>query len=188
MTPLSRRCLDREAATRARLIGEGMTEATSGRLSMSVTGRPLLPDKNKTGPKAGLVHDFWSGRRDLNPRPPVPQTGALPDCATPRERPQSSTGLLLSRGVGLSVLDPGMSACGRGSNPTKSVERRGRSRSLVGQSMLLVPADLAASTRIPLRLRRPTHRRTDPPSRGPRARPSTRARAGRSGSAGRSCP
>ncbi len=26
----------------------------------------------------------WSGRRDLNPRPPVPQTGALPGCATPR--------------------------------------------------------------------------------------------------------
>ncbi len=26
----------------------------------------------------------WSGRPDLNRRPPVPQTDALPDCATPR--------------------------------------------------------------------------------------------------------
>ena len=26
----------------------------------------------------------WSGRRDSNSRPPVPKTGALPDCATPR--------------------------------------------------------------------------------------------------------
>ena len=26
----------------------------------------------------------WSGRQDLNLRPPHPQCGALPDCATPR--------------------------------------------------------------------------------------------------------
>src|SRR5690606_33659972 len=26
----------------------------------------------------------WSGRRDSNPRPPAPQAGALPGCATPR--------------------------------------------------------------------------------------------------------
>ena len=26
----------------------------------------------------------WSGREDLNLRPPVPKTGALPGCATPR--------------------------------------------------------------------------------------------------------
>ena len=28
--------------------------------------------------------DNWSERRDLNPRPPLPQSGALPNCATPR--------------------------------------------------------------------------------------------------------
>jgi hypothetical protein len=28
-----------------------------------------------------------SGRQDLNLRPPGPQPGALPDCATPRGRP-----------------------------------------------------------------------------------------------------
>src|SRR5262245_10464738 len=44
------------------------------------------------GPRAGSVLGCWSGRRDLNPRPPVPQTGALPDCATPRLVAQSSTG------------------------------------------------------------------------------------------------
>ena len=26
----------------------------------------------------------WSGRQDSNLRPPVPKTGALPGCATPR--------------------------------------------------------------------------------------------------------
>ena len=26
----------------------------------------------------------WSGRQDLNLRPPAPKAGALPDCATPR--------------------------------------------------------------------------------------------------------
>ena len=28
---------------------------------------------------------FKSGRRDLNPRPPEPHSGALPDCATSRQ-------------------------------------------------------------------------------------------------------
>ena len=31
--------------------------------------------------------EIWSGRRDSNSRPPVPKTGALPDCATPRQAP-----------------------------------------------------------------------------------------------------
>jgi hypothetical protein len=28
--------------------------------------------------------NVWSGRQDLNLRPPAPQAGALPNCATPR--------------------------------------------------------------------------------------------------------
>src|SRR5271154_1150365 len=32
----------------------------------------------------GNAEDDWSGRRDLNPRPPAPKAGALPGCATPR--------------------------------------------------------------------------------------------------------
>src|SRR4051812_26552582 len=30
----------------------------------------------------------WSGREDLNFRPPAPKAGALPGCATPRQRPE----------------------------------------------------------------------------------------------------
>src|SRR5918997_6336329 len=33
---------------------------------------------------------FWSGREDLNLRPPAPKAGALPGCATPRPRPAGS--------------------------------------------------------------------------------------------------
>src|SRR5690242_3082265 len=31
-----------------------------------------------------MLRDEWSGRLDLNQRPPDPQSGALPGCATPR--------------------------------------------------------------------------------------------------------
>jgi hypothetical protein len=37
-------------------------------------------------PHAGV----WSGREDLNLRPPAPKAGALPGCATPRPRPARS--------------------------------------------------------------------------------------------------
>jgi hypothetical protein len=50
-----------------------------------MTGGRARPTKIRN--RAGV----WSGRPDLNRRPPVPQTGALPDCATPRRAPQSST-------------------------------------------------------------------------------------------------
>ena len=32
----------------------------------------------------GLSRSNWSGREDLNLRPPEPHSGALPNCATPR--------------------------------------------------------------------------------------------------------
>ena len=31
-----------------------------------------------------LLHNLWSGRGDLNPRPHAPEACALPGCATPR--------------------------------------------------------------------------------------------------------
>ena len=34
--------------------------------------------------KSLVNDDKLSERRDLNPRPPLPQSGALPNCATPR--------------------------------------------------------------------------------------------------------
>ena len=33
---------------------------------------------------------FWSGREELNLRPPAPKAGALPGCATPRPRSAGS--------------------------------------------------------------------------------------------------
>src|SRR6185436_21156146 len=36
------------------------------------------------GPRGGNERFEWSGRQDLNLRPPPPQGGALPGCATPR--------------------------------------------------------------------------------------------------------
>ncbi len=42
--------------------------------------RPSFPSRTPRLRTGGR----WSGRRDSNPRPPVPKTGALPSCATPR--------------------------------------------------------------------------------------------------------
>lgn len=53
-----------------------------------VSWRPLRTDS--TWVRVSCVGK-WSGRPDLNRRPPVPQTGALPDCATPRQASESST-------------------------------------------------------------------------------------------------
>src|SRR5438552_17154491 len=35
-------------------------------------------------PSSLIPHVNWSGREDLNLRPPAPKAGALPGCATPR--------------------------------------------------------------------------------------------------------
>ena len=57
------------------------------------TKRPTLPPPSGAGParcpsdlrvKHGSLPGCESGRQDLNLRPPGPQPGALPDCATPR--------------------------------------------------------------------------------------------------------
>src|SRR5439155_17797472 len=42
-------------------------------------------------PHPSIPHGNWSGRGDLNARPPAPKAGALPGCATPR----LSTSLIL---------------------------------------------------------------------------------------------
>ncbi|VWX56885.1 hypothetical protein SPHINGOR109_10733 [Sphingorhabdus sp. 109] len=48
--------------------------------------RQLAGGGAATGPhrKRKIQREKWSGRQDLNLRPPVPKTGALPGCATPR--------------------------------------------------------------------------------------------------------
>ena len=48
--------------------------------------------KKKRGfrlPAADRPLNFWSGRDDLNVRPPAPKAGALPGCATPRQKTQN---------------------------------------------------------------------------------------------------
>src|SRR5438309_10704684 len=42
----------------------------------------------------------WSGREDLNLRPPAPKAGALPGCATPRRRGQQLYRLRCSHASG----------------------------------------------------------------------------------------
>ena len=43
--------------------------------------RNWMPERSKLLILFGLD---WSGRRDLNPGPPEPHSGTLPDCATSR--------------------------------------------------------------------------------------------------------
>ena len=46
--------------------------------------------ETKRAPADRTAEAHWSGRRDLNPRPPAPHAGALPDCATTRNCQESS--------------------------------------------------------------------------------------------------
>src|SRR5688500_16972728 len=63
--------------------------------------------------KAGL--SFESGRQDLNLRPPGPQPGALPDCATPRDEDSLTLESIRSRCEHVFVSDgtPPLRRCGR---------------------------------------------------------------------------
>ena len=48
---------------------------------------PSNPVESSVNKKSKILHrilDFWSRRRDLNPRPLGPEPSALPNCATPR--------------------------------------------------------------------------------------------------------
>jgi hypothetical protein len=69
----------------------------SRKRSTNGTNRGVSPQSlpNKTPPQRGCPQ---SGRQDLNLRPPGPQPGALPDCATPRGS-QDSTEMLGSAGA-----------------------------------------------------------------------------------------
>src|SRR5687767_2383374 len=46
---------------------------------------PPLETENAARVNACDASSNQSGRRDLNPRPPEPHSGALPDCATSRD-------------------------------------------------------------------------------------------------------
>src|ERR1700751_5591146 len=49
--------------------------------------------RSASSPKACLKGRSWSGRSDLNTRPPAPHAGALPGCATPRRFALHCTGI-----------------------------------------------------------------------------------------------
>jgi hypothetical protein len=56
----------------------------STKLVANLVARTPFPNKKAPGKNARSLYIQWSGRQDLNLRPLVPQTSALPDCATPR--------------------------------------------------------------------------------------------------------
>lgn len=71
-------------------VGAGVGCVNQGRTSWSA----WILWELRGGAGGGVVREMWrggtgrnvarSGRRDLNPRPPAPKAGALPNCATSR--------------------------------------------------------------------------------------------------------
>ena len=59
-------------------------DSGAGRRPQHATRRKRSPGHRKRASPFGGRLFTWSGRQDLNLRPPVPQTGALPSCATAR--------------------------------------------------------------------------------------------------------
>src|SRR5438132_1874126 len=63
--------------------GMGNGEWGMGNGEWGMKEREMTP-KFIPHPSALIPHVNWSGREDLNLRPPAPKAGALPGCATPR--------------------------------------------------------------------------------------------------------
>ena len=60
--------------------GQGMPKVKRRRTA----GSPSVARRTRAR-RRWLVLNIWSGRLDLNQRPPAPKAGALPGCATPRQ-------------------------------------------------------------------------------------------------------
>lgn len=61
------------------------SERSACRAESSICYRSFdMLDNKKERRYRSLLSNFWSGREDLNLRPPRPERGALPSCATPR--------------------------------------------------------------------------------------------------------
>jgi hypothetical protein len=67
----------------------------------------------------------WSERQDLNLRPPVPQTGALPGCATLRLAPLCLAGRHWSTGLAVAAFSAGakQANCSGSARPTHRLFR-----------------------------------------------------------------
>src|SRR5579863_8667035 len=74
---------------------------------------------------------YWSGQRDLNPRPSAPKADALPDCAMPRTAPAH-----LRAGVHIVTLRPARAERARG----KRLQARRQRVSPPGLSSRRMPA------------------------------------------------
>src|SRR5262249_54812550 len=74
------------------------------RLGVRSWPRAVVTENRAVGPiPSGAVpgdRNEWSGRLDLNQRPPDPQSGALPGCATPRYLERRETTLLYTTRYG----------------------------------------------------------------------------------------
>ena len=85
-TARERHCHNRNSRDPAEHVPPNERRSEAGPV-YSVAGQ-----RTNSGVGSQFVFGNWSGRRDLNPRPPVPQTGALPGCATPRPSRESTRG------------------------------------------------------------------------------------------------
>ena len=127
------------------------------------------------------MHEYWSGRPDLNPRPPVPQTGALPDCATPRQASKSSTRpprTPLPGRAGRSRREPGASRRRARPSTRGRAGRRGSAGRSCPRTARAGPRGRSASRR---RAGRPARAPPGPcrrPRRCPAGRPRSRPRSG----------
>ena len=68
---------------------ENASEYPSLSSSLASSNRSLITtsEAKKRHQMMSFSKNDWSGRQDLNLRPPAPQAGALPSCATPRHDP-----------------------------------------------------------------------------------------------------
>ena len=62
-----------------------VTFRSTGETGMNTASWPL-PKRRSAGLGGPALRKSWSGRQDSNLRPLDPQSSALPDCATPRQR------------------------------------------------------------------------------------------------------
>src|SRR6185295_18342168 len=93
------------ASTSARDDSSG--EPMPSSLVMRMSGRSvmLVTEGKKAGRSLGMTVPTSSGRQDLNLRPPDPQSGALPGCATPRQRQKGGNAGLQHRRCGRKPAD-----------------------------------------------------------------------------------
>ena len=79
---------ERDAAIADALEGLGNVRPLMAKPKRNRSGTDVARRKPKAKSRSGgrclTGTDRWSGRRDLNPRPPAPKAGALPNCATSR--------------------------------------------------------------------------------------------------------